>query len=439
MPNERGTVIGAAIVPTNPLDQYATHDAYWGRGGTRTVADLAERNAIPAQRLEEGMLVYVQADGAIGAMYQLQPGFGVPTVDGDWELFHGGGAGVGVRNEFWVDTAGDDGNDGSQANPFLTWQKAADEATAALPTMGMATIHINNGLYDLATGANFTGNAAGVIKITTDDPSIPAAVLLRGIANNLGYGITVNNPNLVLDIEGFNTQRSAFGLNVLAGNVLIGYVGFNDHAFDVVANGYFSKAKFIQNTNGDAALVGANANGSYGCYAIAGGMIEVDQDISVSLADECFRNEGGRILCRQTRTLTLLPIALPNACAFRTTSGGLSIIRSTISPDGTVAQPLLANANIAFDVDNGTQIMDFSSNYNLDNFTLGIRIINTGKVIDDGNTWLYNNVTQHVLYDQSAQWKSRRHFDTDDIAYQGSNSFQSGIHYEMRNLLRTMR
>ncbi len=59
-----GTVlVQSVIAPSREGDNYATHEARWGRGGYRTVEDIAERNAIPTRRREAGMLVFVEEDG----------------------------------------------------------------------------------------------------------------------------------------------------------------------------------------------------------------------------------------------------------------------------------------------------------------------------------------------------------------------------------------
>lgn len=51
------------IAPTDDTDTYAVTDPVWGKGALRTVADTTERDAISTSRREEGMLVYVEADG----------------------------------------------------------------------------------------------------------------------------------------------------------------------------------------------------------------------------------------------------------------------------------------------------------------------------------------------------------------------------------------
>lgn len=76
MADIKGTNLAAPIVPFTDKDIYATHEAKYGKGGFRTVADMDELNAIPQPRLEEGMLVYVIDDPSGIHTYQL--------IDGKW-------------------------------------------------------------------------------------------------------------------------------------------------------------------------------------------------------------------------------------------------------------------------------------------------------------------------------------------------------------------
>jgi hypothetical protein len=59
----KGTNVLAPVVPFDTTDAHASHDARYGRGGYRSVADFAERDAIPALRREAGMLVLTMSDG----------------------------------------------------------------------------------------------------------------------------------------------------------------------------------------------------------------------------------------------------------------------------------------------------------------------------------------------------------------------------------------
>lgn len=84
-----GTVVSSGLSPGNALNTHETHRALYGKGGYRTTPTTTSRNQIPPLRREEGMLVYVIADGLI---YKLKAGFPVSgnTADGDWELFTAG-------------------------------------------------------------------------------------------------------------------------------------------------------------------------------------------------------------------------------------------------------------------------------------------------------------------------------------------------------------
>lgn len=57
--NLKGTVLYSGIVPTNIFDVYPTHSAIYGMGGFRSVKTIAERDAIPVERLEVGAKVLV--------------------------------------------------------------------------------------------------------------------------------------------------------------------------------------------------------------------------------------------------------------------------------------------------------------------------------------------------------------------------------------------
>ena len=57
-----GTNVIAPVVPLDTTDTHPSHEARYGRGGLRSVATVAERDAIPLPRREAGMVVYVAAD-----------------------------------------------------------------------------------------------------------------------------------------------------------------------------------------------------------------------------------------------------------------------------------------------------------------------------------------------------------------------------------------
>jgi hypothetical protein len=63
MSSIKGTNVLAPVVPFDTTDTHASHEARYGKGGYRSVADIAERDAIPQLRREAGMLVLTLSDG----------------------------------------------------------------------------------------------------------------------------------------------------------------------------------------------------------------------------------------------------------------------------------------------------------------------------------------------------------------------------------------
>lgn len=52
--------ISAPISPYDTNDTYPTHEAKYGKGGLRAVDNVAERDNIPLELREDGMIVYVR-------------------------------------------------------------------------------------------------------------------------------------------------------------------------------------------------------------------------------------------------------------------------------------------------------------------------------------------------------------------------------------------
>lgn len=65
MASIKGTNVLAPVVPFDTTDLHASHEARYGKGGYRSVADAAERDAIPPLRREAGMLVLTLSDGVM--------------------------------------------------------------------------------------------------------------------------------------------------------------------------------------------------------------------------------------------------------------------------------------------------------------------------------------------------------------------------------------
>jgi uncharacterized protein YjdB len=77
-----GTNVAAGLVPFTASDKYPTHYAKYGKGGYRSVSNISERNAIPPERREEGMMAWVISESKL---YRLRSGYWV-------EVNFGGGS-----------------------------------------------------------------------------------------------------------------------------------------------------------------------------------------------------------------------------------------------------------------------------------------------------------------------------------------------------------
>ena len=60
--NLKGTNVSSGIVPFTDQDKYPTHYAKYGKGGYVSVQTISERNSIPKERKEVGMICYVEED-----------------------------------------------------------------------------------------------------------------------------------------------------------------------------------------------------------------------------------------------------------------------------------------------------------------------------------------------------------------------------------------
>lgn len=67
-----GTNVAAAVVPFDTNDEFPTHYSEYGKGGWREVSTIGVRDAIPADRRNIGMAVYVISDDKT---YILKGGF----------------------------------------------------------------------------------------------------------------------------------------------------------------------------------------------------------------------------------------------------------------------------------------------------------------------------------------------------------------------------
>jgi hypothetical protein len=186
----KGTNVIAPVVPFSTDDVHPSHEARYGRGGYRTVATIAERDAIPAPRLEAGMLVYVSAGS--GSLWQL--GADLET----WTEFSSGG--VSSWNDLTDKPTTFPPEAHSHAISDVTDLQTALDAKLALAggTMNTgAAIDFSNGTTDAEVGAwgfgvQLTADSSQFATVNTTGLTVSSggttAVVVSGITNaNDGY------------------------------------------------------------------------------------------------------------------------------------------------------------------------------------------------------------------------------------------------------------
>ena len=191
-----GVPLGGFISPTDSADTFPVTNPTFGLGGLRNVGSTADRDAIPADRREQGMLVFVENELKY---YSLSGG----TGNSNWEIFSSGaGAGVtgptGPAGPTGADSTvagptgvtgptGADGSDGSDGVTGPTGADGADGVTGPTGADGVTG----------PTGADGSDGSDGVTGPTGADGS-------DGVTGPTGatgeqviaktYDVTVSNP-----------------------------------------------------------------------------------------------------------------------------------------------------------------------------------------------------------------------------------------------------
>ena len=177
------------IAPTDTLDVYPTHEAKYGHGGYREVADNTERDAIPTDRRSNGMIVFVQSSGI---EYRLDSGL----TNSDWVIVSSSSGGVNISGN-----TTDDLTEGS-GNLYYT------------DTRVRAAISGGTGLtYNIGTGA-FSITDSGVTAASYGSASeIPVITI------NAQGQITAASTTTVAGVTSvaYNTGTGSFTINTADG------------------------------------------------------------------------------------------------------------------------------------------------------------------------------------------------------------------------------
>lgn len=166
----KGTNVAGMVVPFTSDDKYATHDAQYGKGGFRSVATIAERDAIPAERKTDGMIVHVTANGLNyewknNAWVEWLPKGNV-TVDaalnaGSNNAVSNKAATTGINEAKNAAAAAQ--NTANAAIPKANIEQTVSQATDKVPSSKAVQTHVSaaaSALAGLANNALNTANAA---------------------------------------------------------------------------------------------------------------------------------------------------------------------------------------------------------------------------------------------------------------------------------------
>ena len=212
-----GQNVIAPVVPFSTADVHPSHLALYGKGGLRTVADVTERDAIPAARRESGMLVYVTSLAA----YQ-QLGSDLTT----WSSFSSGGGGGATG------PTGPAGSSGAASTVTGPTGSAGSASTVTGPTG--------------ATGAGGSAGAASTVSGPTGSTgptgatsaySLPTASdsVLGGI--KIGSGLSIDGSGVVTAAGG-STDASTLTSGTLPdarlSNSIVSAMGMSASVVDVV-------------------------------------------------------------------------------------------------------------------------------------------------------------------------------------------------------------
>lgn len=172
-----GTLLTAEIVPTDTQDTFPTHVDIYGKGGYRTVASTVERDAIPAERRSEGMLVRVIADSK---NYVLSGGI----LNANWiEFAASGGATIG------------DIKQGLQANDHNGWIKLNGRAKSTLTTTQQAAA------TSLGIGTSIPNAAGAYLSQTGTTLGGMSYANTKNIAQNNLPNVTLGGSAAAVDIS----------------------------------------------------------------------------------------------------------------------------------------------------------------------------------------------------------------------------------------------
>jgi len=195
-----GTKVLAPVVPPTSDDVFPTHQALYGKGGYRTVANITARDAIPEERREVGMRVFVIATdktyictGVVGNTYE---------EDSTSVI-------ISTTSTYYVNPAtGDDADDGSIGSPWKTLNRAFLFFSEAVISGVTVTLNCAAGTYQEWSTSPLTDTNIAYPGATTVQGG--KLLIIGDVRHNCGLTYAHNSCMQVdADTDGFTSGGQA--------------------------------------------------------------------------------------------------------------------------------------------------------------------------------------------------------------------------------------
>jgi len=258
------------VSPLDSSDTYPVTDPQYGLGGLRSVATTQERLNIPAERREQGMLVFVVEENLF---YTLRGGI----LNQNWEVFSSGTLGT-------TGTTGISGTTGSTGS-------TGSRGTTGTTGIGAKDFYVDNGVNLFYTQVNPDGTeiigSAGFVKGSTGATGStgqagPGGIDgrqgkdgIRGSTGSTGFGTTGSTgTNGITGTTGFTGTTGATGSTGATGNDgstgITGSTGFTGTTGSTGATGNNGETGSTGITGSTGTTGNTGASGSTGLTGTTG-------------------------------------------------------------------------------------------------------------------------------------------------------------------------
>ena len=391
-----GTLVQASIVPMDPADTYATNDSNLGKGGFKSMADAATRNLMSEDRLRSGMVVYLRDTRKF---YKLKLGHAIPSINADWEET----SFKILQLVFYVATTGDDADDGTAANPFLTIQKGVNEAFLVSSIVNdLVVVYVADGTYEESITMPSGSGYVRVVGNTTT----PTNVVIDAKSNNV---FNVLSPGANIEIDGVEFYNAAIGLYNIGSRVTLKYCYMKnvDEGIYCINGGH---VKLEHDVDGDIAIDCMSVAGLPAIYCDSFSTIDIDQDLTTSLSDiGILCDNFSNIIFNAGKTITLNTIAAGGAYGLLLKNNSLLTTSANITIDLKTA----LTGNKCIEVSSSI-VNRLTGNWVFNNAAQGLNF-NKSSYVGSSSGYFnctYNTIGVDLLVDQTSYYYAIDNFDT---------------------------